>query len=747
MSFLAPWILYGLGAVSLPILIHLWQRRRVIEVPISTLRFLKAIAARTSRSSKLENILLLLLRCLLFALVIFAAARPVMLAKTAQMLGGDIPRTIVLVIDNSMSMGYVGGGQKRLETAKAGARALLDDLKQGDRVALIAASDHARLLIAEPTIDRTVARKAVDDIQLTEDRSDFAVALREAGKIVAHAERGVRQIFLFTDSQDTGWRSTVSNPSVVFDTAWQQTGPQLIVVRPDDLQPLNACVKQVRIDSPFLAPGGTVRGVSIVENFSTTPLHDLLKISIGAERVAQKPAEVPPGVAVEVPFEFQAPSVSGRWAHGTVALSGDNLTGDDSFFFTLPVYQSPRALVVEGTTVGPDRLRPAYFLRKALAVDTENAIQLRSIAASQLDDTGIENQSVIFLADPGKLGDRSIVRLERFLEGGGTVVLFPGDQSRLTDFDNFSFLPGKPTSLRNLPAGRQPIRIADPAHPLFSDAWDTGTPFPALPQQRMFDWKFDANAQALLTIGSSSPSNTSVALPFLIYSERGPGRVIVVNASADRTWGDFPLSPAFVPLVQQIARFSAAQGGHAPRITVGDPLPLPPSLPRDKPITLTLPDGSNRTLPPRASAGSSNLLLESTKQSGFYDAASADQSGSKEGQNTAMAVNTDRSESNLRPIAPGVLEKLTPTTQVIQLASSEALRRWLSQSTGMAPIWPFLLIAALVLFALEGILSNLVARRRSQGDEKHIATGRLNRRRMGVPFYGETAATEQEKRS
>ncbi|MEI7957714.1 MAG: BatA and WFA domain-containing protein [Verrucomicrobiota bacterium] len=724
MTFLAPWLLYGLGALSLPILIHLWHRRRVVEVPFSTLRFLKAIAARTSRSSKIENLLLLLLRCLLFLLVILAAARPVMLARTAQIFGGEVPRTVVLVIDNSMSMGYLAGGQTRLDTAKTCALAVFNDLKQGDRVAVIAAGDRADLLVAEPTIDRAVARKALESIRLTPTRSDWAVALREAGKIAARAERGIRQVFVFTDNQETGWRSTIANPAAVFDTAWKQAEPQLVVVRPDALGAPNACVKAIRLQSPTLVPGSTVRGVATVENFGSTTLHDLVSISIGAERVAQRTADVPPGAAVEVGFEFQAPFVTGRWARGTASLSGDNLAADDTYYFTLPVYQSPRVLVAEGASIGPERLRPGFFLRKALAAGAESAIQVRAIAASQLDETAIENETAVFLADPGKLSDRSVARLERFLDGGATVVLFPGDQTRLGDYSNATFLPGQPTASRNLAAGRQPVRIADATHPLFADAWDTGTPFPALPQQRLFDWKLSAAAQTLLTLGSANDS--AGGLPFLIYGERGPGRIVIVNASADRTWGDFPLSPAFVPLVQQIARFSAAQGGKPLRLSVGDPVPLPPALPRDKTVVITQPDGSKRSRVLNTGADARTMLLDRAEQTGFYQASAGEET-------LVFAVNTDRSESNLRPLDTATFDKLAAGTQLV---GHEALTQWLARSKGLVPVWPLLLIAALLVFAAEGILANLMARRRAQGDGQQILTGRLNRRRMGVPFYG-----------
>src|SRR5436309_1278244 len=109
MSFLTPWLISRLALLAVPILIHLWQRKKVVQVPFSTLRFLKIIAARTSRSSKIENLLLLLLRCLFVALVALAAARPVVSTEASKLFGGNVPRSIALVIDQSMSMGYKSG--------------------------------------------------------------------------------------------------------------------------------------------------------------------------------------------------------------------------------------------------------------------------------------------------------------------------------------------------------------------------------------------------------------------------------------------------------------------------------------------------------------------------------------------------------------------------------------------------------------------------------------------------------------
>src|SRR5690242_9553627 len=173
MQFLSPWMLTGLVAIAVPIIIHLLQRKRVVPIPFSTLRLLKLVQAKTSRRSHIENLLLLILRCLIFALILLAAARPVISPKTAGWWGGNVPRTVVLVIDNSLSMNYRAGDHTHLEDAKKQALAILEDLRPVDDVAVITANDRAQLLIAEPTSDHVIARQTVQGIQPTQSRTDF----------------------------------------------------------------------------------------------------------------------------------------------------------------------------------------------------------------------------------------------------------------------------------------------------------------------------------------------------------------------------------------------------------------------------------------------------------------------------------------------------------------------------------------------------------------------------------------------
>ncbi len=717
-SFQSPWMLWGLFAVAAPVIIHLLQRRRVVQIPFSTLRFLKAISAKTTRRSRIENLLLLLLRCLLFALLILAAARPVISAKTSRFLGGNVPRTVVLLLDNSLSMTYRAGEQTRLELAKKQALAILDDLKPDDEVAVIAVSDHADLLIAEPTVKHEMARQAVESLRATEARTDFSTGFREARRIVLKSEKGIRLVFLLTDNQETGWRF---DAGTVFNADWNARSPKLIIVRTDDLASVNGSVKDVAFRSPFATGGSLVRGVAAVENSAAAPLHDLLEVRIGEERVAQRPVDVDPNSTLDVQFEFTAPAVLSRALQGSARLQGDNLPGDDRFYFSLPAYKPPRVLVVQATQGGEERLQSAFFLKRALAAGLDAATAASSvtvIGAGEFDDKPLEPYSAVFLVDLPRFSDRAVVRMNRYLETGRTVVVFVGDQSSLDQLKRLDFLPARPTKRYDLPANRIATRVTDPNHPLFANAWGSDMPFPPIPQQKMFDWNLEKDAKILITMAGQ--------YPFLIAGERGQGRVLVINASADRTWGDLPLSPAFLPLVQQIARWSAEQVARQSSFHVGDPVPSTPGIPRDQALTVTLPDNTTVNLP----AGARATLLNRADRTGFYTVTAA-----TDGVVQQFVVNVPPDESKLRPVTNDQLDRLIPDdTGRDYVTGLDNLRLWLVQNRGLTRLWPAILILALVVFVVESLLANLLAASRSQAEETHIRTGRLNKRRLFQPF-------------
>src|SRR5438309_665939 len=110
MSFLNPIMLAGLIAISVPIIIHLLNRRRFQKVVWAAMRFLKLSVEQNQRRMQIEDLILLALRCLLLALLALALARPALMSNSKDVFGQS-KVTGAIILDNSYSMGVSDGTQ------------------------------------------------------------------------------------------------------------------------------------------------------------------------------------------------------------------------------------------------------------------------------------------------------------------------------------------------------------------------------------------------------------------------------------------------------------------------------------------------------------------------------------------------------------------------------------------------------------------------------------------------------------
>src|SRR5436190_21407663 len=107
MSFLTPLFFAGLGAIAIPVLVHLIQREKKRVVNFPSLMFVRRIPYQSVRRRRIRHWFLLLLRAAAIALIVLAFARPFTqpgaMTPTAAANGA---RDVVIVLDQSASMGY-----------------------------------------------------------------------------------------------------------------------------------------------------------------------------------------------------------------------------------------------------------------------------------------------------------------------------------------------------------------------------------------------------------------------------------------------------------------------------------------------------------------------------------------------------------------------------------------------------------------------------------------------------------------
>ncbi|GEM_PF-602827 len=203
MTFAAPLFLLAALAAAIPVVLHLVDRRRVKQAPFPTLRFIKASVQKTRRRKRIQDLLLMLLRAALLFLLAAALARPVLTSFGS--LWGNAGTAVVIVLDNSASMGAIDRDRVRLDTAAAAATQILDQLDDGDRVALIPTCGPPFPNAGKMDGTQQSIRQILRQCRPSYERANLALMLRQARKLLDDCDAPNKQIFILTDMQRVSW--------------------------------------------------------------------------------------------------------------------------------------------------------------------------------------------------------------------------------------------------------------------------------------------------------------------------------------------------------------------------------------------------------------------------------------------------------------------------------------------------------------------------------------------------------------
>jgi len=371
-SFLHPLALLGLAAAAIPALLHLLERRVPPEAEFPPIRYLSEAERQSARRLKLRHLLLLVLRTALIALIVMAAARP--LVRSRGPVGGEAhePTALALILDNSPSSGAVVDGRPLIERLKSVAHAAIARAAAGDRVWLMLSDGVARA----GSHDALLA--TVDSVVPGWRRLDLTEAVARASRLVDAEPLPGREVAVVSDLQRTTvgeGRADIPRGVRVLALAPTSSGDALA----------NRGVAQARVADGALAiavagtPGGSPAPVTVRLRPAGSPA--------GRNRDVGR-ALAAPGSSASVPL----PSVAPGWWIGEAVLDPDELRADDRRAFVWRVALPARVRADPGA--GP-------FVAAALSVLTQG----RRI---------VEGSDVV-------VGER--------LQGGAgtTVLLPPGD--------------------------------------------------------------------------------------------------------------------------------------------------------------------------------------------------------------------------------------------------------------------------------------------------------------------------------
>jgi len=200
MAFLTPFFLLGLATIAIPVLVHLIQREKKHVVEFPSLMFVRRIPYQSVRRRRIRHWALLLMRAAAIALIVAAFARPFLRQGAAAAAASGGAREIVILLDQSASMGY-GDHWTRAQDA---ARGLVRGLGTDDRATLVLFNKNAEENM-RATADRTRLEAAINAAKVGSGATRYGPALKLAESILSRSPVKRREAVLISDFQRSGW--------------------------------------------------------------------------------------------------------------------------------------------------------------------------------------------------------------------------------------------------------------------------------------------------------------------------------------------------------------------------------------------------------------------------------------------------------------------------------------------------------------------------------------------------------------
>ncbi|MBO6738265.1 MAG: BatA and WFA domain-containing protein [Phycisphaerales bacterium] len=579
-SFLHP-LLFAIGAacVSIPIIIHLLKRRRRV-VSWGAMRFLEEAYRKRRRIITLEQLVLLSLRCLL-VLFIALGVGSIVLGRGA---GTRQARTLVLVLDDSISSARTVGDSTVLELSKESAIAELDTLDpvMGDRVALISASSPARPIVLPASDDLGAVRTLIEQAESTDAAFDLGGVLGHVARVDDGADReGGRQLMIASDA-----RSFEHAVSGMRDEPVRQAFDSVLLPSPEPTPALNVGIRSAKPTRTLLVRDGLSMPESIQielvrsgevgsENSTQIRVIDTRGQTRGTGVITWRTGERSRTVGIAIRTDgLQADAASSALLR--VQLSEDVNPRDNGAYVPLPIRNALRVSIVDrprdAAIGGGGAIPPARWLRAALAPRGDMGVQITSVDASQAAARLVQGVDVVFVLSPAELNDAAWDRVERLRDQGVMVVVAPDTQSeslawieRVRGMEPGAF--GQVVDAR----AHEPALNLDPRIESASLLVGIGSEFEQLIS--------GVSVFRSLDLGSGGQPIASMSdgslLGVQVRGREGEGMLVVLSVAFDLGWSNLPARPLFVAMVQELVRQGVGLSELYQAVIAGDPLPRP----------------------------------------------------------------------------------------------------------------------------------------------------------------------------
>lgn len=669
MRFLHPEMLWGLTALTIPVIVHLFHFRKFKKIYFPQTAFLQALMVQTQKTSQLKHILVLLARLLALLFLILAFAQPTF--DDAQHAVGQ--KSISVYIDNSASMQAQKEGNSLLELAKNHAIEALNAVSENDRIQILT-NDFTGLQQHALTKEKAIEKIAsIQNCPIP--RSAKEIEQRQVD-FFKHMGRPVNQGLWISDFQQATMKIDNWNPS-------PEVQYRFLPIQ--NKQTANVYVDSIWFESPVHALQQPDQIHVILRNSGDEDKMDVrCEIKINDQSRNVTTVTIPAQSSAETVMTF-TPLNSG-FQQGQIVLDDYPIIFDNRFYFSYQVAESQPVTIY---TTGESFL--------AAALKTEPKFKLTISDPRQFSLQQFQNADLVILESLENVSDGLVSTLKDWIAQGGSCAFVPAGNMNLEQAKRLveKWNVGKLVDIQNNQSTPFQGKTLDFNHPLYKDVFTSTDGF-NLPYSRMrWNIQLDNSVQRAVAFEDGSP--------LLISTHIGNGNLYLYT---------IPISTQFSNLSQHsllpftTIRMAECSGMQIPLYHfLGEKktIQVPSSGEADQTVIQMKHTQSNITVIPLSQniLGRTELSLsDHFPETGLY------QIQNQEQIIAYLGMNANKSESNLKEWNEeqfSVWKEQHPNVAWLQDLNEGIASQWLEINNNNY-LWKYALLMALAFLALEILL-------------------------------------------
>ena len=526
MQFLNPLFLFGLLAISIPIIIHLFNFRRYKKLEFSSIKYLKQVLLETKKQKKVRNLLLLLFRILSILFLVLLFSYPYIQKQDSNLLS-KAKNSVVVFIDNSFSMQNNSSQGSALDQAKQRAKEIINAYGNEDSFMLLTTELLGK---HQSFVDKKRFVELVNEVEISSVSSLNSSSLQKAFSLL-NTKQTNRLLYFISDFQSPGF--DVEN--------FPMDSTVLTNFVPIEVNNLdNLYIDSISFASPIFSLSNNVTINIKVKNSSENDAEKVgLKLYLNDKQISIASVDIPSNQSEVIEMSF--PLESRGIIHGRISILDNPISFDDDFFFTIHTKESINILSINSQSPNP-------FIQKLFSNTPE--LNFVNINDKSIDFSEFNKYSLIILNSLRTLPSGLVSELKNFRQNNGDMIIIPDNQLDLNSFSNAMREMSLPYYSK-LNERENRVMIIDDNNSLFKDVFTSKEKDMEKPVSK----RYFSLSQAK-TLSNQVLFEFENKESFLSLSQDKDSKVYIFtsNLSSDNT--NFVSQALFVPTLWNMALFS-----------------------------------------------------------------------------------------------------------------------------------------------------------------------------------------------